>query len=150
MLIIPGWEHQIINYYKNLCMNTTQKNVLSRFKGTEITRNSALVKPKVGNGTRVNMTYFALGCILPLNFHRRQCKPSHTLFKNCTYKIFQTCLNLNSYSSPSIWLNKIHLHPNSVCRNFGWKMATANSYQINWPIFLVGGQLLKSTPNSSG
>ena len=63
MLIIPGWEHQIINYYKNLCMNNTQKNVLSRFKGTEITRNAALVKPKVGNGTRVNMTYFALGCI---------------------------------------------------------------------------------------
>ena len=54
-------------------MNTTEKNALSRFKGTEITRNAALVKPKVGNGTRVNMTYFALGCILPLNFHRRQC-----------------------------------------------------------------------------
>ena len=45
-------------------MNNTQKNVLSWFKGTEITRNAALVKPKVGNGTRVNMTYFALGCFL--------------------------------------------------------------------------------------
>ena len=56
MLIIPGWEHQFINYYKNLCMNNTQKTVLSRFKGTEITRNAALVKPKVGIGTRVNMT----------------------------------------------------------------------------------------------
>ena len=41
-------------------MNTTQKNVLSKFKGTEITRNAALVKPKVGDGTRANMTYFAL------------------------------------------------------------------------------------------
>ena len=60
MLIIPGWEHQIINYYKNLYMNNTQKNVLSRFKGTESTRNAALLKPKVRNGTKIYMTYSAL------------------------------------------------------------------------------------------
>ena len=48
-------------------MNTTQKNVLSRFKGTEITRNAALVKPKVG---KMNQGQYDL---LRLNFHRRQC-----------------------------------------------------------------------------
>ena len=56
---------------KSLYELHTQKNVLSTVKGTEITKKkAACAKPKVGNGTSVNMTNFALGCFLPLNFHR--------------------------------------------------------------------------------
>ena len=47
MLIIQGWQYQIINYYKNLYMNNTQKNVLSMVKGTETTGKAAFAKPKV-------------------------------------------------------------------------------------------------------